>query len=95
MSGVTQHLRAARKEGVCSRCEHIVADVLEVTAVFVPGSGRGDVVGCAFALDFDEELHVICASGLPGREGRQELEAVGFGVDDDGFGGAIDRKSVV
>jgi hypothetical protein len=29
--------------------QEVVGDVFEVTAVFVPGAGGGDVVGCAFA----------------------------------------------
>lgn len=29
--------------------EQVVGDVFEVAAVFVPGAGGGDVVGCAFA----------------------------------------------
>ena len=33
--------------------KEVVRDVLEVATVFVPGAGRGDVVGCAFACEVD------------------------------------------
>jgi hypothetical protein len=36
-------------EGAFCAGEEVVGDVLEVTTVFVPGAGRGNVVGCAFA----------------------------------------------
>jgi hypothetical protein len=42
--------RVAAVEGLCAG-EEVVRDVPEVAAVFVPGAGGGDVVGCAFACE--------------------------------------------
>jgi hypothetical protein len=36
-------------EGALGAGEEVVGDVFEVAAVFVPGAGGGDVVGCAFS----------------------------------------------
>ena len=45
-------------EGAFGAGEEVVGDVFEVAAVFVPGAGGGDVVGCAFAC----ERECQCAS---------------------------------
>jgi len=42
--------RVAAVQGLCAG-EEVVRNVLEVAAVFVPGTGGGDVIGCAFACE--------------------------------------------
>jgi hypothetical protein len=37
--------------GVRRPDQSVVRDVLQMAAVFQPGAGLGDVIGCAFALD--------------------------------------------
>jgi hypothetical protein len=52
--------RVAAVEGLCAG-EQVVGDVLEVAAVFVPGAGGGDVVGCAFSCGWG--VSVYCDEG--------------------------------
>jgi hypothetical protein len=44
--------KISRAEGAFGAGKEVVGDVLEVPAVFVPGTGGGDMVGCAFACEF-------------------------------------------
>mmetsp|Transcript_27704 Transcript_27704/g.65797 ORF Transcript_27704/g.65797 Transcript_27704/m.65797 type:complete len:230 (+) Transcript_27704:345-1034(+) len=55
--------------------QHIVGDVVEVSAVLEPGARHGDVVGGALALGLDQHERIV--DGVSELlEGLQELEAV-------------------
>lgn len=46
----------AREEGVFGTDEEVVGDIFEMAAVIIPGAGRGDMVGCAFAFKEEESV---------------------------------------
>ena len=69
--------------------EEVVGDVVQVTTELQPGTGGRDMIGCALALNLDQDLGTVDILAIPGLEGLEELEAVGGGVDVDGFGAAV------
>ena len=69
--------------------QKVVGDVVQVATELQPGTGGGDVVSGALALDLDQDLGVVELLTVPGVEWLEELEAVGLGVDNNGVGGAV------
>ena len=63
--------------------KEVVGDVVQVAAEFEPRSCRRNVIGCALALDLDQDLAVFHLFAVPLVKGRQELESLtgGFDVD--------------
>ena len=78
-------------EGVGHAEEKIARDVLEVAAVAEPGAGRGDVVGRALALRFDEQRQVDVIVAVPSGERGQNLQPIGSWRHGDGDFGSIVR----
>ena len=60
----------------CSRDEHVVGDVVEVSSVFEPGSGHADVVRGALALHFNEHHSFQQVLPIPGLKRSQQLQTV-------------------
>lgn len=56
-----------------SRNKHIIRDVIEMSAVLEPGSGRGDVVCGTLALHFDQDREVGEVFAVPLVERSQEV----------------------
>ena len=75
--------------------EHVVGDVVQVAAVLEPGTGGADVVRGALAPDLDQHRHVDKVVAVPPLERREQLQAVGLGVDVDGLAGATCRRALV
>ena len=83
---------------LCSKSQHNfnfpksslrTGDVLEMSTVLEPGSTSRDVIGCALALDLDENWDILRVFAIPGLEGLKELETVGGGRNSD-----LDRGTV-
>ena len=81
--------------GVDGTDQHVVGDVVEVTAVLEPGTGHGDVVGGGLAVGLKQDGEVERILAVPGVEGVKELETVGSGRDLDVDGGAVRRRGLV
>ena len=80
--------------GVDGTDQHVVGDVVEVTAVLEPGTGHGDVVGGGLAVGLKQDGEVERILAVPGVEGVKELETVGSGRDLDVDGGAVRRRGL-
>ena len=74
------HFSVLRVDG-CD--QHVVGDVVQVSAVFQPGSSGRDVIGGALALDLHEDDHALKILAVPGLERFEQLQAQRFGVDVD------------
>lgn len=61
--------------------EHVVGDVVQVTAILQPRAGGGDVIGCALSFDLDQDGHLVQVLAVPFLERIQELQAVGCRAD--------------
>jgi hypothetical protein len=81
--------------GVDGTDQHVVGDVVKVTAVLEPGTGHGDVVGGGLAVGLEQDGEVERILAVPGVEGVKELETVGSGRDLDVDGGAVRRRGLV
>jgi hypothetical protein len=81
--------------GVDGTDQHVVGDVVKVTAVLEPGTGHGNVVGGGLAVGLEQDGKVERILAVPGVEGVKELEAVGGGRDLDVDGGAVRRRGLV
>jgi hypothetical protein len=81
--------------GVDGTDQHVVGDVVKVTAVLEPGTGHGDVVGGGLAVGLEQDGEVERILAVPGVEGVKELETVGGGRDLDVDGGAVRRRGLV
>jgi hypothetical protein len=81
--------------GVDGTDQHVVGDVVKVTAVLEPGTGHGDVVGGGLAVGLEQDGEVERILAVPGVEGVKELETVGSGRDLDVDGAAVRRRGLV
>jgi hypothetical protein len=61
--------------------EKIVRDVIQVATVFKPWTGSRNVIGCALALNLDQNGHVDEILAVPFVEGLQQLQTVAVGVN--------------
>ena len=59
----------------------VLSNVGQVTLVFEPGTCGGNGVGCALALDLDEDTKTVKLCLGEGSEGLEESKAGGVGVD--------------
>lgn len=75
--------------------QHVVGDVVQVTAVLQPGTSHGDVVSGGLTLALDENRQVGSVLAVPSVEGRQELQTVGGGRDGDLDGLTVRGRSLV
>lgn len=69
---------------VDSADKHVVRDVVQVSTVFQPRTGHGDVIGRGLALCLDEDGQVLCVLPVPGIERLEKLKTVGGGGNGDG-----------
>src|SRR6185312_4524252 len=60
--------------------QHVVGDIVEMTAEFQPRTRHGDMIGGTLALGFDQEFQPLQVGAFPGCKRREELQppAVGF-----------------
>ena len=57
-----------------SRDEHVVGDVVQVTAVLEPGAGHADVVCGALAVDLDQDEGIVNVLPVPLGEWCEKLQ---------------------
>ena len=70
--------------------EHVLRDVLKVTAVLEPWPACRDVIGRALAQNLDQNREVLSVLAIPRLEGLEQLETVGGGCD-----GNVDRRAIL
>lgn len=75
--------------------QHVVGDVVKVTAVLEPGTGHGDVVGGGLALGLDQDGKIAGVLAIPGVERLKELETVRGGRDLDVDRGAVGGRGLI
>mmetsp|Transcript_9808 Transcript_9808/g.26682 ORF Transcript_9808/g.26682 Transcript_9808/m.26682 type:complete len:346 (-) Transcript_9808:1065-2102(-) len=73
--------------------EHVVGDVVQVSAELQPGSGHGDVVGGALALGLDQDQGVVDVLPVPLGKRREQLQPLGI-LGDDNITGSLSRGLV-
>src|SRR5262249_876390 len=62
------------REGIGSAHEHIIAELVQMTAVAQPRASRGDMVGGGLSLGLDQYRHVEEVLTVPGRPWLQQLQ---------------------
>lgn len=67
--------------GNCLPDKHVIGNVVQVSTVFEPRSGGGNVIGGALAFDFDKNDHVFEIFAVPLVEGCEQLQTVRFRID--------------
>lgn len=72
--------------------EHVVGDVVQVTAVFQPWTGRRNVIGGTFSLHFDQNGKIRQIFAVPFVEWFQQLQSLTLRVDINFDAGAILRN---
>lgn len=73
--------------------EHVVRDVVQVTAIFQPWTGRRNVIGGTFSLHFNQNGKIRQIFAVPFVERFQQLQSLTLQVDINFDTGAILRKS--
>ena len=68
-------------EGIDRPHQHVVRDVLQVSAETQPRSRHGDMVGGTFALGLDEQRHIRQVLSVPRSERCQFLQALRLRMD--------------
>ena len=63
------------------RNEHVVGDVVQVSAILEPGSGHADVVRGALAVDLDQDGDILNVLPVPLVEWSQQLQTIAGGKE--------------
>jgi hypothetical protein len=61
--------------------EHVVGNIIEVAAVFQPGSRSRDVIRGALPFHFDQNDQIFQIFAVPLVKGFQELQSLRLGTD--------------
>jgi len=72
--------RISSRYVICLPNEHVIGDIVKMAAVFEPGSGGGNVVSRAFALDLDQNGQISQVLAVPLVERLQKLQALRRGT---------------
>ena len=63
------------------RNEHVVRDVVKVSAILEPGTSRADVVGGALLIDFNQDRGILNVLSIPLIKGSEELKTIAGKTD--------------
>jgi hypothetical protein len=80
--------------GVDGTDQHVVRDVVEMSAVFQPGSSHGDVVSGGLALSLDKDGKVKRILAVPSLEGLEDLQTVRSRRNSDRNSGTVLGRSL-
>ena len=66
-----------------------------MTTIFEPGATSGDVIGCALALNLDQNREIFRRFTVPRQERLEKLEAVALGINSNTDGDPVHRRRLV